>query len=169
MPNGNSKETVLSIYLKLPAKYLNWEIDKLKTIKIKDIQNGYLFLERPSSESYAEMAVFTYQDKTIIGISESVCGPCCGTLNYKFINYKNGKFKDVTSSIFPQIPFDWRFKSIIKIPRYGTQIKIFNPGFNRQPTSKNKLYPIYYNWVNGKFQRVVTGRVKFDKTNQCLN
>lgn len=69
-------------------------------IKIEDIRNGYLRLEG-GWEGWGEFALFKKADGTYLIANTVVeCAPVCsGTL--AFHEYKDGKWNDVSSNVFP--------------------------------------------------------------------
>lgn len=90
-------------------------------IKIEDVKNGYLRLESGEWEGWAEIALFKKADGTYLtAVSQVGCGPSCegGVL---FLDYKNGKWTNVTKRVFPAAPSS--AVSYYKLPRFGTNIE----------------------------------------------
>ncbi len=107
-------KTVTDYYLAMPDSVYSSKVDGSKVkgkaaltkfrkslIEIEDIKNGYLKIEG-TWEGWAEIALFKKTDGSyIIAQAESGCGPVCDG-SVKFWTYNNGKWTDVTKSVFTQ-------------------------------------------------------------------
>jgi hypothetical protein len=73
-------------------------------IRFKNIDKGYLELQKPGDTKYTRMQLFkkANNDRVMV-VEENDCHPYClgGTL--KFYTYTAGKWKDVTTEYFPQV------------------------------------------------------------------
>lgn len=70
-------------------------------IKIEDIKNGYLRIER-TWEGWAEIVLFKKTDGSyIIAQAENGCGPACEGF-VKFWTYNAGKWTDITKTVFTE-------------------------------------------------------------------
>ncbi|HTK36980.1 MAG TPA: hypothetical protein VL325_00685 [Pyrinomonadaceae bacterium] len=154
-PQTTKPSTVTDFYFLLPAEYFakpnfdKWRKMNLReyresAIKIKDIKNGYLRIEEPVRDGWAEMAIFKQTDGNyIVGVTEVDCGPGCeGKIT--FLQYNAGSelgWYNMTNSVMPEIS-DSRIKAALKrhlirnngtelvyvLPRVGTTIKVQTPG-----------------------------------------
>jgi hypothetical protein len=71
-------------------------------IKIEDTKNGYLRLEG-AWEGWADIALFKRTNGSyIVAQAETGCGPAC-TGSVKFWSVTNGKWGDVTRSVFTEL------------------------------------------------------------------
>lgn len=105
---AHSKEnpqTVLDFYLLLSTDnltILESVNNRRSIIKTQDLKNGYLRLEG-SWEGWAEIALFRKTNREAVIAVESVgCGPACYGAA-QFLTYKNGKWKDVTADVMPEL------------------------------------------------------------------
>lgn len=106
----NAPKTVEDFYMALPAKYISplGEIkDRRKLIKTSDIANGYLYLSgekaMPAWEGWAEIALFKKTNgEYLIGVVDGSCATFCYS-GVEFLEYKNGKWINVTSKVLPEI------------------------------------------------------------------
>jgi hypothetical protein len=163
--------TVLDYYLLLPDQYLHSARVKNRRsiIKVSDIKNGYLRLE-DGWDGWAEIALFKKSDgSSIIAVEEMVCGPACGCESFRFLEYDNGNWIDVTKDVLPKIPekvlrSEYRRLSAeanrdtpnyyYQLPRVGTDIKVvipflakFDAGFSFESKAVLKL-----SWNGKKFK-----------------
>lgn len=144
-------KSVTDFYFALPADVYSMDISGNKIsgktalinfrkslIKIEDVKNGYLKLEG-TWEGWAEIALFKKRDGSyIVAQAETGCGPACDGF-IKFFTYNNGKWTDITASVFPT-PNEVQIKDIFlkknidleengtthyyRLPRTGTTVKM---------------------------------------------
>ncbi len=108
-------------------------------IKTEDVKNGFLKIEEPFAEGWAEVAIFKKTNgKYIVGISQTGCGPNCLS-EARFLSYENGKWQEITNEVLPEIT-DAQVSAayqrgkvskenqsgllVYELPRTGTTIKI---------------------------------------------
>ncbi|MFT3744609.1 MAG: hypothetical protein QM785_10000 [Pyrinomonadaceae bacterium] len=108
-------KTVTDYFLAMPADLYSTDIngDKVTSktalsahrrslIKIEDIKNGYLRLEG-SWEGWADISLFKRTNGSyLVTQAEIDCGPAC-TGFVKFWSVTNGKWSDVTKSVFTEL------------------------------------------------------------------
>lgn len=164
-------QNVLEYYMALPEKYMGNLTnigDRKKTVEIKDLENGYLRLTATDLEGYGEAALFKNADGTkTFGIQTLGCGPVCETDSIYFLQYKNGRWLDVTREVLPKIS-EAELERVLKcykpdaedgvadfyqLPRYGTTVKLFD----NHDSEERLLYE--FKWDGRKF----TARAKRDR------
>ncbi|MEP6903715.1 MAG: hypothetical protein ABJA66_18475 [Actinomycetota bacterium] len=143
-------KTVTDFFLSLPEKYFapyingegatpNLRDYRKSIIKIEDIKNGYLRIEEPTTEGWAEVAIFKKTNgKYIVGISQVGCGPSCSS-EETFLSYENGNWQEITAQVLPKITeaqVNAAYKRgkvskenqsgllVYELPRTGTTIKV---------------------------------------------
>ena len=102
--------TIEDFYLLLPAKYiapLAKIKDRRKLIKTLDVANGYLYLSGEGAmsdwEGWAEIALFKKTNGDyIVGVVDGSCATMCYS-GVEFLEYKNGKWTEVTNRVLPDI------------------------------------------------------------------
>lgn len=102
--------TVEDFYLLLPAKYvqpLAATKDRRKLIKTLDVANGYLYLSGETAmndwEGWAEIALFKKTGGDyVVGVVDGECATMCYS-GVEFLEYKNGKWTEITNRILPKI------------------------------------------------------------------
>lgn len=156
-------KTVRDFFTFLPQKYFTLESclpekDKgcvkarkqyLETFtEIEDTANGYFKGGCDGAQSCIEMALFKRPDNTyIVGLATSAEMMS----DYYFLEYKNGKWSDISAAIIPQ----FSKKYMYELPRKGTTIEVFaknitEAGDDYEVSEKGaKLYDL--EWKNGKF------------------
>jgi hypothetical protein len=119
---------------------------------VEDIANGYFKGGCDGAQSCIEMALFKRPEGTyIVGVSTAN-----EAMNdFYFLEYKNGKWFDVSKQVVPQ----FSKKNMYEFPRYGTTVKVFakkiiessnKPGEEYEVSEKGgKLYDLV--WKNGRF------------------
>ena len=157
-------KTVRDFFNLLPNKYFELygcekenssDCDKARTeylenfLRVDDAVNGYLEGGCDGGQECITMALFKRQDGTyIIGVETYT------TLtehNY-FLEYRNGKWYDVSAKIVPQFSKN----KMYVLPRYGTKIEVFAKKFIENTGSHviyergAKIYDLI--WINGKFK-----------------
>ena len=159
---ADGPKTVRDFFMLLPEKYFTLEgcdrekdkgckkarEDYLKTFgEVVDIQNGYIKGGCDGGQSCIEMAIFKRPDGTyLVGVATFA-----EMLNDNyFLNYKDGTWTDVSSSI-PE----FSKKNMYDVPRHGTTVQVFakkiveqGPDFEASEKGK-KLYDL--EWKDGKF------------------
>jgi hypothetical protein len=158
-PSG--PKNVRDFFILLPEKYFTLEgcdrekdkdckkarEDYLKTYGEVDIANGYINGDCDGGQACIEMAIFKRPDGTyLVGVATSA-----EMLNdYYFLDYKNGSWSDVSSSV-PE----FSKKNMYEFPRNGTTIQVFakkitEQGPDYEASEKGaKLYDLI--WKDGKF------------------
>ncbi|MGH9819075.1 MAG: hypothetical protein ACRD43_02800 [Pyrinomonadaceae bacterium] len=151
----SKRQSVLDLYLLLPETYFaKPDFDKWRNmtlgqyresvIKIRDIQNGYLRVEEPVRDGWAEVATFKQSDgHNVVGVSEVDCGPGCDG-KITFLQYVKGSelsWYNMTNTVLPEISKN-RIRAAYRLhrlsgesvnvvyvlPRVGTTIKVQNAG-----------------------------------------
>ncbi len=142
--------TVEDFYMLLPAKYiqpLGEMKDRKKLIKTRDVANGYLYLSGekaiPGWEGWAEIALFKKTNgEYVVGVVDGSCATICYS-GVEFLEYKNGKWSEITSRVLPEISDEMilsRYKKLFpdsteysqgdppytnyELPQKGTTIKM---------------------------------------------
>lgn len=148
-------KTVTDFYFLLPEEYFaKPDIDKFHTmsvrdyresaIKIKDISHGYLRVEEPVRDGWAEVAIFKERDgKYIVGISEVDCAPGChGKITFLMYGSEGPlRWYDMTNTVLPDVSksqiraaykrhriSDDSDEVVYMLPRFGTSVKVQNAG-----------------------------------------
>ena len=152
---NNPRADVVDLYLLLPETYFakpdfdKWRSMSLRqyrdaAIKLRDVSNGYLRIEEPGRDGWAEVAIFKQNDGNyVVGISEMDCGPGCDG-KITFLQYVKGSelgWYNMTNTVLPVISEariraayrlhrlkDDSFNVVYVLPRAGTTIKIQNAG-----------------------------------------
>ena len=158
---ADAPKTVRDFFMLLPEKYFTLEgcdreKDKdcrkareeyLKTFGEVDIANGYIKGGCDGGQACIEMAIFKRPDGSyLVGVATFA-----EMLNDNyFLDYKNGAWSDVSSSI-PE----FSKKNMYELPRNGTTVQVFakkivesGPDFEASEKGK-KLYDLV--WGDGKF------------------
>jgi len=105
---GNAgPRSVVDYFMLLPAEHLSLlehaKKNRKSLIQIQDLKNGYLGLSTVETEGAAQIALFRKANReAIIAVSEFDCAPVCSG-GLKLLQYKNGKWTDVTAQLLPQI------------------------------------------------------------------
>lgn len=156
-------KTVRDFFTLLPQKYFTLEgcfpekdkdcrkarAEYLKTFtQVEDTANGYFKGGCDGAQSCIEMALFKRPDKSyIVGLATFA-----EMMNdYYFLEYKNGKWTDISAAVVPQ----FSKKNMYEMPRKGTTIEVFakkiiETGDDYEISEKGaKLYDLQ--WKNGKF------------------
>ncbi|MEO7675025.1 MAG: hypothetical protein ABIU09_13215 [Pyrinomonadaceae bacterium] len=162
-PSLDQPKTIRDFFMLLPEKYFVLEgcahekdrdcrkakADYLKTFtEVEDIANGYFKGGCDGAQSCLEMAIFKRPDASyLVAVATST-----EMMNdYYFLDYADGKWRDVSSNVVPQ----FSKKNMYELPRQGTDIKVFakkviEKGNDYEVTDKGeKLYDL--EWKNGKF------------------
>lgn len=164
--------TVEDFYLLLPAKYIQPLAamkDRRKLIKTQDIANGYLYLSGEKAaagwEGWAEIALFKKTNgEYVVGVVDGDCATMCYS-GVEFLEYKNGKWTEVTSRVLPEISDEMilsRYKKLFpgdteyeqgnppytnyELPRKGTTIRL---NANEGGDGNTLLYELV--WTGAKF------------------
>jgi hypothetical protein len=155
----NQPRTVRDFFMLLPEKYFVLEgcergkdkdcrrarLDYLKTFA--EVEDGC-----DGGQACIEMALFKRPDNSyLVGVATSAEM----MNNYYFLDYKNGKWTDVSAQVVPQ----FSKKNMYELPRYGTTVKVFakkiieegnNYGDKYEISEKGaRLYDL--EWKDGKF------------------
>jgi hypothetical protein len=156
-------KTVRDFFTILPQKYFTLEgcepaknkncvrarAEYLKNFtEIEDTANGYFKGGCDGAQSCLEMALFKRPDNSyIVGLATFA-----EMMNdYYFLEYRNGKWSDVSSTVVPQ----FSKKNMYELPRKGTTIEVFakkiiETGDDYEISEKGaKLYDL--EWKGGKF------------------
>ncbi|MCU0847231.1 MAG: hypothetical protein MUD12_05020 [Spirochaetes bacterium] len=165
-----------SIYKK-PHEFTSVQESRMKAVRIKDTENGYLRLENFLTddagflESYAEIKVFK---KTgggdIIAVFNTNCGPSeCGRLcstNLAFYELNGKTWKDISKNMIGEVPQDRIKKEYLKkmnrqfcgdtypvvyklSPKENTVKLIVDPGHSN---SSEEITLFKYTWVKNSFR-----------------
>ncbi|MFV0387659.1 MAG: hypothetical protein ACK5NT_02800 [Pyrinomonadaceae bacterium] len=117
-------------------------------LEVDDVENGYLRASGDGGQNSINMAIFKKPDGTYL-IAVNVKGEV--TNSYKFLNYANGKFEDVSLEVVPE----YSTGNIYELPRKGTTVPVYGKhiveqGADWEVTEKGeKLYDLV--WNNGEF------------------
>jgi hypothetical protein len=148
-------KTVRDYFLLLPEDYFAIDCcdnnkDKYleQYLGVEDIKNGYMDGGGDGAQSTFRMALFKRPDKTYL-IALNVFGEVED--NYFFLDYSNGKWKDISKQSVPEYSKD----RIYEIPRYGTTVgvfekKVFDTDGENNLTEKGRKY-FDLVWKEGKF------------------
>lgn len=163
--SSNQPKTLRDFYMLLPQKYFTLEgcepktdkdcrkakLDYLKTfVDVEDTENGYLSGGCDGAQSCLEMALFKRPDG---GYLVSVSTSAEMTQDDYFLDYRNGNWTDVSSTVVPE----FSRKNMYKLPRYGTTVQVFakkviEKGDDYEISEKGeKLYDL--EWKDGKFTK----------------
>lgn len=107
---GKAPKTVVDFYLLLPAKYIQplaKTKERRKLVQTLDVANGYLYLSgekaMPEWEGWAEVALFKKTNgEYVVGVVDGSCATICYS-GVEFLEYKNGKWSEVTKQVLPEI------------------------------------------------------------------
>lgn len=156
-------KTIRDFFMLLPQKYFTLEgcqpaedkgckkakIDYLKTFaEIEDTENGYLKAGCDGAQSCMEMALFKRPNGSyLVGLATYA-----EMMNdYFFLDYKNGKWFDVSSKVVPQ----FSRKNMYELPQRGTTVEVFAKKIIESTADYEisekgkKLYDL--EWKAGKF------------------
>jgi len=146
---NSSPKTVTDFYYLLPEKFFapseytpgkpTLRNYRKSAIKTEDVKNGFLEIQEPAVEGWAEVAIFKKTDgKYIVGISQTGCGPSCAG-DVIFLSYEKGNWQEITGQVFPEITeaqVNAAYKRnkvgkdnqsgqlVYQLPRTGTTIKV---------------------------------------------
>jgi hypothetical protein len=151
-------KTVRDYFMLLPDKYFLLECCARKSahankaeylkrlLEIEDTANGFLQGASDGAQSGFKMTLFKRPDKTHL-VGFSTAGE--GGEAYYFLEYKNGKWRDVSKQVVPE----YSERKIYELPRRGTTVEVFEMIGNELELSIGekgaKLYDL--EWKNGKF------------------
>ena len=161
---ADKPKNIRDFFMLLPEKYFVLEgcerakdkdcqkakIDYLKAFtEVEDTANGYLKGGCDGGQSCLEMAIFKHPDGSyLVAVATSA-----EMMNdYYFLDYANGSWTDVSSSVVPQ----FSKKNMYELPRQGTTVKVFakrviEKGDDYNVSDKGeKLYDL--EWKNSKFE-----------------
>ncbi len=160
--NAQSKQpkTVRDFFMALPAEYFSLDCCLNKSqrkgkeeylkryLNVEDTPNGYLSGYGDAAQEGFEMALFKRPNKTyLIGFYTYGEGGIEDTPWIVFLDYKNGKFSDVSKTVIPNYS---PVKNLYKLPRNGTTVEVFQKDENGEDWNKGKkLYDLI--WKDGKF------------------
>lgn len=158
-------KTVMDYFALLPEKYFMLEgcmrdADKdckkaraeyLKNYKeIEDIPNGYFKGGCDGGQRCIEMALFKRPDNSYV-VAVATFGEMLDENH--FLDYDNGKWKDISAEIVPEFSTDKRYE----IPRNGTTVKVFSTKLIEKVDDyevrekDKKIYDLV--WKDGKFMK----------------
>ena len=157
---SKAPKTVRDFFMLLPGKIFSIECCLEKTpkaskekylekyLETEDIANGYLKGGGDGAQDGFEMALFKRADGSyLIGLYTVGEGGVEDTPFTFFLNYKNGRWTDVSKSAVPG--YDPLTK-IYEIPRVGTTVEVFQKDEAASDFNKGKkLYDLI--WQKGKF------------------
>lgn len=153
-------KTVRDFFMLLPAKYFSLDCCMNKNARqgkeeylrryldVEDTANGYMRGAGDAAQEGFEMALFKRANGTYLvafytfgegGVEDT---PWC-----VFLDYKNGKWTDVSRAVVPNYNAQ---KYAYELPQQGTTIEVFQKDENGEDFYKGKkLYDLI--WQNGKF------------------
>lgn len=156
-------KTVRDFFYLLPQKYfeigccgVDAEPDSEKAhakyletfLRVEDTANGYLEGGCEGGQECIKMALFKRPDGTyIVGVETYTTM----TEHNYFLEYKNGRWYDVSSKVVPQFSRN----NMYELPRYGTKIEVFAKKIIEKGSDYvineqgAKIYDLV--WSNGKF------------------
>jgi hypothetical protein len=154
-------KTVRDFFNLLPQSYFTLESCRPKTdkncvkarkeylkrfLEVEDNANRYFEASGDGSQEKLKMTLFKRPDKTYL-IGLYVYGEWGE--KYYFLEYKSGKWSDVSRKIIP----NYKKSNIYEIPRKGTTVAVFErinyDAENQLGETGKKLYDLV--WKNGKF------------------
>lgn len=102
-----SPQTVTDYFMLLPKAHLSLlefaGKNRKNLIQREDLKNGFLGLSSEQSEGAAQVALFRKKNReAVIAVSEFDCAPACSG-GLKLLQYKNGKWTEVTAQLLPEI------------------------------------------------------------------
>lgn len=117
---------------------------------VVDIANGYIKGGCDGAQACIEMAIFKRPDGSyLVGVATFA-----EMMNdFRFLDLKNGKWTDVSSSVVPE----YSDRMWYEIPRYGTTMKVFEKTVTEQTSEfqiserGSALYSL--EWRDGKFSK----------------
>lgn len=168
-------KTVTDFYMDLPDTYFMpatmiggikaVRIYRESIVKVRDDKNGYLRIESPTAEGYAEVAIFKKSDgKYLVVVAQNGCGPSCSTEQMDVLSYDGGKWNDVKTSVWPEIPGSGLAAAYIrhhvskenssgllvfKMPRIGRTVRVVT---GDDDVKEETLFEL--NWDGSKFRLV---------------
>ena len=147
--------TVADYYYLLPDEFFpKPDFDKFQrmtvreyresAIQINDSKNGYMRIQEPVRDGWAEVAIFKQSaGKYVVGISENDCAPgCTGKITFRqYVSGSDLGWYNMTNTVMPKITAA-RIRAALKrhgirdastqlvyvLPRTGTTIKVQNAG-----------------------------------------
>lgn len=158
-------KTVMDFFALLPEKYFTLEgcvreddkdcskarAEYLKNYKeIEDIPNGYFKGGCDGGQRCIEMALFKRPDDSYV-VAVATFGEMLDENH--FLDYDNGKWKDISVEIVPEFSTDKRYE----IPRNGTTVQVFSTKLIEKVDDyevrekDKKLYDLV--WKDGKFAK----------------
>jgi hypothetical protein len=127
---GNNAMSVKDYFLAIPQEYMKADKEKRTSwITTDSVDDGYLEYTIPAAElgvtkeqgrAYGNVQVFEKKDGgVIVGLTTNMCsdGACQGQV--LFLDYKAGKFEDVSSDLAPQPDNDEVIKILREAPAFG--------------------------------------------------
>lgn len=155
-------KTVRDFFMALPAEYFSLDCCLSESereakkeyleryLTSEDTANGYLSGAGDAAQEGFVMALFKRPNSTyLIGFYTYGEGGVEDTPWCVFLDYKNGKWTDVSKTTIPNYN---AAKYIYELPQKGTTIEVFQKDENGEDFYKGKkLYDLI--WKNGKFTK----------------
>lgn len=118
-------------------------------LRVEDTANGYLEGGCEGGQACITMALFKRPDGTyIVGVGTYTTM----TEHNYFLEYRNGKWYDISSKVVPQFSKN----KLYSLPRNGTKIEVFSKKVIEKVSDDKIIYGIgaklyYLVWKDGKF------------------
>ena len=141
--------SVMDYFLDIPDEYLTGfpAVERKASVDILDEANYYLNFRPVTWDGMGSVAVFLVDDRELVVVERSGCGPICEQTLYVF-EVVNGKWVDQTAKLWPNTEptteevlaiktkyanenpdenfEDLTFSPLVEIPEFGTEIKAYD-------------------------------------------
>ena len=152
--------TVRDFFMALPAEHfgieccVNQPLRKAKEqylkqyLTVEDTANGYMSASGDAAQDGFVMALFKRPDGTyLIGLYTYGEGGVEDTPWTVFLNYKGGKFTDISRTVIPQYNKE---KFVYELPRKGTTVEVFAKDESGEWNKGMKVHDLV--WEKGAFR-----------------
>jgi hypothetical protein len=158
--NQTGPRTVREFFMALPGRYFGIECCGEKGpvkakeryleqyLTVEDTANGYMSAGGDAAQDAFVMALFKRADGSyLIGLFTYGEGGVEDTPWTVFLDYRGGKFKDVSRSVVPRYN---KAKFVYELPRNGTTVEVFAKDEMNDLNKGKKLHDLV--WKAGKFE-----------------
>ena len=152
--------TVRDFFMALPGEYfgieccINQPLRKSKQaylkqyLTVEDTANGYMAASGDAAQDGFVMALFKRPDGSyLIGLYTYGEGGVEDTPWTVFLNYKGGKFTDVSRTVVPRYNKE---KFVYELPRKGTTVEVFAKDESGDWNKGKKVHDLV--WETGRFR-----------------